>query len=43
MFFVLKGLLFELETIYFNTLIRLMEEYNNDFQDFAKKWLTKKK
>ena len=37
MFFVLKGLLFELETIYFNTLIRLRKNIiYNDFQDFAK-------
>ena len=37
MFFVLKGLLFELETIYFNTLIRLKKNIiYNDFQDSAK-------
>ena len=44
MFFVLKGLLFELETIYFNTLIRLRKNIiYNDFQDFAKNDWQKKK
>ena len=36
MFFVLKGLLFELETIYFNTLIRLRKNIIMTFRTLQK-------